>query len=498
MMISNTIPSTLAERLRNDPGFRDEFLSMPDLVETVKVWLKANKRPLDDYSIKETCKTTYQIAKWNAGLKDTDPRKKDLSDAKFWSSLPKLMTAYCDIWLKQEEGESYIHDLLKGIIPEKVQWKIETFCHARRNWLGLANKNLVKDMYQQVLTVLFDDDRKALKVIKFPGTLWRYLNSIVDNLFTDARPKMCFTERFEGKNKKGNTVYKYAHLSLYTWSSTALESLLLEENLYNDRIKPRLRSLIEQYYKPEDEYSPGGNDAMINAAIKEELHVLFDSFQKEMALEGKTFPFDNKDKDISLSYDGKFRMEYSLTIESNSTLQDILTPGDELPEIHEPTESLSADDSDSSSSLSSSSSSSSSTIDECDKMVLSNTEALAIWEEVFGYDDSEEVRVYKTACYFETRLYKGKPDADLSKKYAYKLEDLHVIKSNCPRGSDNYMKNWTKANDKTHDRFTLGAKKALREKRVSNEDVILMLEFFRTRDFLDIYNQLKNTNYAHI
>ena len=488
-MISNTTPSTLADRLLNDPTFRDEFISMPKLVDTVKVWLRSNDRDQDDYSVAETCKTIYEIARWNAGLKDTDPRKTDLSDAKLWTSLPLLMRAYCDTWLKEEEGKAIIQDLLNDVIPYKVQWKIESFCSYRLSWLGLAkNKSIIDDMYQQVHEVLYKDDRKALRRLKAPGTLWRYIQTIVDNLFNNVNPKMCFTESFERKKDNGKPFYTYAHLSLYTWSYSSLEYLLQKENLYNERIKPLLRSLVEQYYKPEDQNSPSGNDAIINLAIKKELHALFDSFQKKMAMEGKTFPFDNKDKDISLSYDCTFRKGYSLTIESNSSLKQILTPGEEIPEIHEPTEPISEDDP---------RPSPSSYPCEADEIPLSNSDALAIWEEIFGDDDSEEVRVYKTACYFETRLY-GNNDPSLSKRYAYKLDDLHVFHTDCPRGSNNYMVNWTKTNDKTHKRFALGAKKALREKRITNKDVILLIKFFRTRDFLDIYNQLKNTTYAHI
>jgi len=483
-------PLSLADKVLNDPDFRDDFLSMSALVDTVKIWLSSHGRHKDEYSVLETCKTAYEIIRWNAGLPEKDPRKKDLSNLKFWSSLNSLLNTYADKWLSEEEGRSYQQALLNlqyaKDIPQKVDWKIRNFCDARRAWLGLAkNDALVDDMCQQVYSLLYADNKKVIKSLKFPGTLWTFLKRIIDNLFSNKFPKLTFTESFVrmAKKKDEKESYSYAHLSFSSWYPSELEHIMLGEGLYPQRVAPRLRALIEQFYKPWEEDSPGGDIADFNTTIKEELGKMFDSIREERSKKEESFPLKNDD--ISLSYNCTYAESYVLTTDNTPALRDLLTPGDELPTPINPTPSDGPELSPAPSS-------------NLGYSPLSNTEALAILDEVFGLQDSEEIRVYRIASLFNTRLYKGRQDAELSKKYAYKLEDLKVFESNCERGSKNYMVNHTKANDKTEKRFVKGAKMAIAQKRVSDEDVIKMIRFFRNCDFIDFYNKERNTHYENI
>ena len=484
-MISRSIPINLADKLLNDPQFENEFVSMPTLIKFVKIWLTTNKRPKDDYSVSETCRTCYEIVKWNAGLPETDSRKKNLSDSTFWKSLEKLLETYCDTWLSEDEGRAYQQALLTAKyekdFPKKVKWKIETFCNDRRNWLGLAkNDDIIKDMYQRVCIVLYEDDKKVIKAISQPGALWGYLQTIVKNLFNPAIPKLFFTESFirNRKKKKGEKIAcSYAHLSLYSWSPSELEGILLGEQLYDKRVCPLLRSLIEKYYKPWEENSPGGNIGKYNNDIKDQLRVLFDSIREEREKENKSFPLYS----VGLSYDCTAHQSYQRTTEPSSALREIYTPGEELPPDPKPDDGPEP------------------APDWISYTPLSNTQALGILDEIFSQnDDSEVVRVYRIACYFETRLYKAGRDSDLSKRYAYKLEDLKVFSSECERGSKSYMKNWTIANDKTEEEYTKGAKKAIKENRINNEELFSVIKFFRNCDFIDLYNKEKNTHYDHI
>ena len=487
-MTSNKFSFQLLDKVLQETDVMDDVVQKM-MVDTVKIWLDAHHRKKDEYSVQETCKTAYEIIRWNAGLPEKDSRKKDLSDIKFWSSLNSLLNTYADKWLSKEEGESYIEALKNGDVPSKVAWKIRTFCNERRGWLGLAkNDTLVDDMCQQVYAKLFANKKAALEDVEHPGTLWGYFRKIIDRLFSNSFPKLTFTEEFKRnakKEKNEKESFSYAHLSLYSWHPAELEGIMIGESLYFERIAPKLRTLIEMYYKPSDEDSPGGNVAEYNTAIKKELWKMFDSIREERLKEEKSFPLENEDKNISLSYNCTYAESYLLTLANTTELDEILTPGEELPDHikHNPSDGLIPP---------------SDPAPEIGYSPLSNTEALAILEEAFGLDDSEEVRVYKIACLFNTRLYKAKRDAELSRKYAYKLEDLKVFKSDCERGSKDYMINLTKANNRIFDRLAKGARMAIAQKRVSDEDVIKMIRFFRNCDFISFYNQERNTHYENI
>lgn len=478
-MISSN-PSTLIYKLLNDPGFRDEFISMPELVETVRIWLKANRRSRDDYSVKETCQTTYEIARWNAGLKDADSRKKDLSDAKFWKTLPMLMSAYCDTWLTQEEGEAHIHDLLKRIIPEKVKWKIRTFCQARRDWLGLANnKGILDDMCQEVYTLLFA--KKPFKSIKKPGTLWRYLQTTVEHLFSIAQPKLCFTESFlrngktlgEGEKER----YSYAHFSIYSWSPGVLENILRNENLYEERIRQPLRTLIEKYYDPEDLERKARDIAKYNAAIKNELYVLLDSIRKEWAEQNKSFPAIDED-DLGLSYDLTSRESYLLTKDKTPTMKRILTEGDEPdPNPPAPKPGPTPDNPP--------------TPDDPPAPVsFTDMEALEIVDDIFGKapKESEELRVLKLEMFFDTDYCeKNKKFPDLSKYYAQRLESIGAFKSEEGTSFKNYMSNLYKKKRSIRERFSQGALRMIENDLISTEEVLSVIEFFKVNNYYQVY-----------
>jgi hypothetical protein len=479
-MISNNTPSTLVDRLLNDPSFRDEFVSMPELVEIVRLWLKANKRQRNDSDIKETCQTAYEIARWNAGLKDTDTRKKDLSDAKFWTNLPKLIDVYADIWLKQEEGKSYVRDLIQGVIPDKVKKKIETFCTDRCNWLGLAkNESIVEDMCQEVYLLFFD--KKPFKSINNPGTLWAYLRTTVNHLFSDSQPKLCFTESFLRNRKKTSDgekdIYSFAHLSIYTWSPTALEKFLINDNLYEERICHPLRSLIEQHYSPDDTDRKARDAAGSNAIIKEEVFKLFESIRKEYEQQDKPFPAVDKD-DIGLSYDATPRESYLLTKDKTPALRRILSEGVDLPDPNPPAPRP------------------------CPRpddpvpivyMMLTETEAMDMVDEIFGKlpKENEDLRVLKLELFFDTNYCeKNKKSPELSKYYAQRLEGIGAFKSQEGTSLKNYMSNLYKAKKDIRERFTKGARRLLQNNRYSAEDIIAVIHFFGSHNYYEVYQKL--------
>ena len=458
------------DKLREDPDFKDALLSMTRFNEIVEDWLRANKRNLSDKNKQETRLTLVQIAKWNANLPDNDSRKVDLSDAHFWSGLRNLIKTYGDIWLDEAEGASYISALLKHVIPPKVTDKITIFCTNRRDWLDLArNQDIVLDMSQEVFVALFNEDCRALKELDHPGTLWRYLRTIVERLFSFNVHKLCFTESFDRSRLEKDPVF--AHLSIYTWSPTIMENALLKDNLYAERIRLPFRSAVEKYYKPDEEDSPGGDIAEYNRAIKQDVALVLNAITEE-----REFPVSS----ISLSYNSISMEPYNKSTSPTAALKRVLTlPDQEYPD------SSSSDDSFADGCSGYVISSPSAPVLTAQKQ-LTSIEAMGIVKEIFGNTNPILIEVFFILCFLEKR------DSDFTNEYALELEQRGVFTSSAPRFSYTWKTPVYKMKKRAKDQFEQGALKALEQKRIVAEDINLVLEFFRSHNYKDVVNELNN------
>lgn len=469
-LITKEQANALAERILDEPSFRDEFLAMEPARIIIDDVLRADFRELSDFNREDASERLYSIVKWNLGLDTKNKKRRILLDAYFWTYVDKVFRLYYDKdnWLPANTGKGFIDRIVVAkVIPIEVERRIKRYCKTQLYELKLsANIDLyLKEMYQEISSKLYI----SAATIREPGTLWAFIKSMVENMYSNKVDKFHFTESFEG-----NGPTTYACLSVYTWSPGTILDVLVTNGVYSEKVSPMLRSLVKEYYHPEKEDSPKTDDANLNEKIKKGILNLFEEIAKN-----RSFPV----YEISLSYNSVYKESFLHTFGKTKKLEEMVPTDGPEPIINDEevtkeemidklvNDSLREDD-DIARLLPDA--------PRPDTITISDEEALRMMTKVFKGVRPILVEVFFRYVLNDTQAMK---ETNFVEKYARELEKRQVFQSSEPRDSNAWMENLKKSlRNKGSDAraaFIEGVKKA----RLPISETRSLLTYFRTHDF---------------